>query len=61
MKGKKIDLRNVAWYLFLGLLIVEFLILPNVNSNYKISGWLWLVPISLYLIQVGLNLFKKKL
>lgn len=44
MKGNKIDLRNIAWYLFLGLIISEIII------KVSFPGWLWLVPISLFLI-----------
>ena len=31
MKGNKIDLRNIAWYLFLGLIISEIIIKVRVD------------------------------
>ena len=35
MKGNKIDLRNIAWYLFLGLIISEIIIKVRVDySSY---------------------------
>jgi hypothetical protein len=56
MKGNKINfLSNIAMYLFYGLLIVHILSKDGITPY-----WLYLVPISLVLIEAGLNLFKKK-